>query len=69
MVRVHHFLAVARVVKFCSCKWRLPLLRIVNLVAPDFGCERLPTPELSTTSPANDVCPETDAVDRVLIVL
>ena len=44
----------------------LPLLRMVNLVAPDFeAVKRSPTPWLSTTSPAKEVLAATEAAEVV----
>src|SRR3989344_2266188 len=55
---------VKKLVVPANCK--LPLLRIVNLVAPDLeAVNRSPAPVLSTTRPANEVVPETEATDVV----
>ena len=47
-------------------KERLPLLRMVNLVAPDLeAVKRSPVPSLSTINPAKVVEPEREAIGCV----
>src|SRR4051794_2635530 len=48
----------------------LPVCEIVNRGRPlDEAVKRSPIPELSTTSPANDVCPDNDAIGIVPLMV
>ncbi len=47
----------------------LPEFKIVNFVAPLFeAVKRSPRPRLSVMSPANEVCPENEAIGSVPLI-